>query len=167
MLVAFPPLHSPIPFRVSSLSSTSLFPFFSLSPLTGPMRSTVQDTRPAIPGRLNVDQTGSSIFRTARTRSDANELRIKVVTRIYEPSVGNYVSIDANRLDWRMVLFPAGCLSNFRLIFHLDLILSFLSRVFSHLRVYHNSNITRLPLIYREIWNLSTKKKEYKTSWYL
>jgi len=42
-------------------------------------------------GWLNVDQTSSSIFRTARTRSDANELRIRVVARIYEAPGENYI----------------------------------------------------------------------------
>lgn len=96
----FPAPSFPYPFFAFHPFLQPPLPFFLPLSSNGTDAFTVQDTRPAIPGRLNVDQTGSSIFRTARTRSDANELRIKVVTRIYEPSVGNYVSIDANRLDW-------------------------------------------------------------------
>lgn len=69
-------------------------PFFSpfgFSFLTGVMRA-ARDTRPGNSDRLNVDQTDSSIFpdRT-RTRSDANELRIRVVARNHRklcPSTG-------------------------------------------------------------------------------
>jgi len=78
-------------------------------------------------GWLNVDQTSSSIFRTARTRSDANELRIRVVARIYEAPGENYIRRCESR--WIAAGFSLRRSSDlsFKLAFHsfrADIVLS-------------------------------------------